>query len=205
MPSGLACVSGDLENHCCGLPSQHVARLGSALHHEDDLQDAGSRDLEGRTGRSGMPPSSVVGPLACLPGIFASITGVFDYLAVNAPVPALELVREIGELGCLVERVDEASNIINESHLFGVERQVAWLQGHEYLAPAAFPESYGPAVDEDATHLILSVHLREGYEVDPVRDLVPLCPNCHRAVHSKPGGEVYTVEELRWRRECARH
>lgn len=33
-------------------------------------------------------------------------------------------------------------------------------------------------------------------EVDPIRDLVPLCPNCHRMIHRKPHG-VYTVEELK--------
>ena len=36
----------------------------------------------------------------------------------------------------------------------------------------------------------------EIYVVDPVNDLVPVCPNCHMMLHSKPGG-VYTVEELK--------
>uniref|UniRef100_UPI004056DEC4 HNH endonuclease n=1 Tax=Candidatus Electronema sp. TaxID=2698783 RepID=UPI004056DEC4 len=31
--------------------------------------------------------------------------------------------------------------------------------------------------------------------VDPVRDLLPVCPNCHTAIHSK--NPAYTVEELR--------
>ena len=36
--------------------------------------------------------------------------------------------------------------------------------------------------------------------VDPVRDLVPVCPNCHMMLHSKKDG-VFTVEELKklWR------
>lgn len=33
-------------------------------------------------------------------------------------------------------------------------------------------------------------------ETNPERDLIPLCPNCHRAVHSKPGG-VYSVDEIK--------
>lgn len=36
--------------------------------------------------------------------------------------------------------------------------------------------------------------IREGYAVDPERDLVPVCPNCHLVLHSKPDG-VYTIEE----------
>ncbi|WP_297157154.1 HNH endonuclease [uncultured Ellagibacter sp.] len=34
------------------------------------------------------------------------------------------------------------------------------------------------------------------YHVDPVHDLIPVCPNCHVALHSKPGG-TYTPDELR--------
>jgi hypothetical protein len=33
------------------------------------------------------------------------------------------------------------------------------------------------------------------YEVDPVEDLVPVCPNCHMILHSKK--EVYTIEEVK--------
>lgn len=36
----------------------------------------------------------------------------------------------------------------------------------------------------------------EEYVVDPLHDLVPVCPNCHRMLHSKTDG-VYTVEELK--------
>ena len=36
----------------------------------------------------------------------------------------------------------------------------------------------------------------ESYVVDPVNDLVPVCPNCHMMLHSKPGS-VYTIEELK--------
>lgn len=34
------------------------------------------------------------------------------------------------------------------------------------------------------------------YEVDPVEDLVPVCPNCHMIIHSKSGG-TYTIEEVK--------
>ncbi len=68
-----------------------------------------------------------------------------------------------------------------------------------------FGKAYGQEFEGmiDVHHRVPLNEIREGYEVDPVRDLVPLCPNCHRAIHSKPDGGVYTVEELRRRRECA--
>lgn len=37
--------------------------------------------------------------------------------------------------------------------------------------------------------------IREDYMVDPVNDLVPVCPNCHMIIHSKENG-VYTIEEM---------
>ena len=36
---------------------------------------------------------------------------------------------------------------------------------------------------------------KEVYLVDPVKDLIPLCPNCHSAIHLSPG--KLSVEELR--------
>lgn len=33
------------------------------------------------------------------------------------------------------------------------------------------------------------------YKIDPINDLVPVCPNCHMVLHSKVGG-CYTVEEV---------
>lgn len=54
----------------------------------------------------------------------------------------------------------------------------------------------------DVHHKVPLSEIREGHVVDPVDDLVPLCPNCHRAIHSKPGGGVYTVAELETLLRC---
>jgi 5-methylcytosine-specific restriction protein A len=35
------------------------------------------------------------------------------------------------------------------------------------------------------------------YLLDPVKDLVPVCPNCHAMLHRGINGRVLTVEELR--------
>jgi 5-methylcytosine-specific restriction protein A len=32
------------------------------------------------------------------------------------------------------------------------------------------------------------------YKIDPVKDLVPVCPNCHTVIHSKK--EMYTINEI---------
>ena len=48
-------------------------------------------------------------------------------------------------------------------------------------------------VSEDAGRFCEKVYEKI---VSSAKDLVPVCPNCHTALHSKPGG-VYSVEELK--------
>jgi len=44
-------------------------------------------------------------------------------------------------------------------------------------------------------HLIPLHRIKTGYEVDPVKDLVPVCPNCHAIIHRK--SPMLTIKELR--------
>jgi predicted HNH restriction endonuclease len=44
-------------------------------------------------------------------------------------------------------------------------------------------------------HLRPVSEITGAYEVDPVADLRPVCPNCHAIVHI--GGETRTIEEVR--------
>ena len=61
-----------------------------------------------------------------------------------------------------------------------------------------FAKTYGPDfAGIIQVHHIVPLHERAGeHVVDPVRDLIPVCPNCHVALHSKPGG-TYFPDELR--------
>jgi len=44
-------------------------------------------------------------------------------------------------------------------------------------------------------HLKPLYEIGEGYEVDAINDLIPICPNCHLVVHSKE--PAYTPEEIK--------
>lgn len=61
-----------------------------------------------------------------------------------------------------------------------------------------FAKTYGPDfAGIIQVHHIVPLHERAGeHVVDPVRDLIPVCPNCHAALHSKPGS-TYLPDELR--------
>ncbi len=45
-------------------------------------------------------------------------------------------------------------------------------------------------------HLVPLSQIRQGYQVDPVRDLRPVCPNCHAMLHQRRP-EPFGVEELK--------
>ncbi|MGI6487845.1 MAG: HNH endonuclease [Syntrophothermaceae bacterium] len=60
-----------------------------------------------------------------------------------------------------------------------------------------FEKIYGP-IGKDKIHihhLIPLSEIQKEYEVDPIRDLRPVCPNCHLIIHSKR--EPFTIEEVR--------
>jgi 5-methylcytosine-specific restriction protein A len=67
----------------------------------------------------------------------------------------------------------------------------------------SFEAVYGPEGEGfiHVHHLVPAAQLGPGYELDPVGDLVPLCPNCHAMAHRRR--IPYTVAELRAMRSRA--
>ena len=64
-----------------------------------------------------------------------------------------------------------------------------------------FEKAYGQIGEEyiQVHHKIPVSQLGEGYVVDPIKDLIPLCPNCHAMIHSNPKdpNTPFTPEELK--------
>ena len=67
----------------------------------------------------------------------------------------------------------------------------------------SFEAAYGPEGEGfiHVHHLVPPAQLGPGYELDPLGDLVPLCPNCHSMAHRRR--IPYTVAELRAMRSRA--
>jgi 5-methylcytosine-specific restriction enzyme A len=64
-----------------------------------------------------------------------------------------------------------------------------------------FQDTYGE-VGKDfihVHHIIPLYKVQENYIVDPIKDLIPVCPNCHAMLHRKENGIYLSVEELRGR------
>lgn len=79
------------------------------------------------------------------------------------------------------------------------------LHGERCVVCQMEPRSaYGDAGEIiEVHHLEPLAQLREERPYDPARDLVPLCPSCHRAVHTRRP-LPFSVEELRAIRDQAR-
>ena len=75
---------------------------------------------------------------------------------------------------------------------YGVQCQVCNLD---------FEKAYGE-VGKDFIHVhhIKPLHqIQQGYIVDPIKDLIPICPNCHSMLHRKVNGVYLSIEQLRKR------
>ena len=46
-------------------------------------------------------------------------------------------------------------------------------------------------------HIIPLNEIKEEYTVDPIKDLVPVCPNCHAMLHRKINEEYININELK--------
>ena len=62
-----------------------------------------------------------------------------------------------------------------------------------------FAETYGSDYEGliEVHHIIPISCIQSEYTVDPVKDLIPLCSNCHTAIHKKIDDRYLTIEELR--------
>lgn len=71
----------------------------------------------------------------------------------------------------------------------------------------SFDETYGMfAKDFIHVHHIKPLsEINEEYEVDPINDLIPVCPNCHAMLHRQENGIPMTVERLKLLYEVSRN
>lgn len=131
----------------------------------------------------------------------------FDRL-IQKTIPYFE--RELKEKLEAPEELTEgaAESVTSSKYERNPEARAACLAYHGTACKVCgfdFGKAYGPefAGKIEVHHIVPLSEIGEEYVVDPIRDLVPVCPNCHTALHSKKNG-VYTVEELKAKRQSGR-
>jgi hypothetical protein len=67
-----------------------------------------------------------------------------------------------------------------------------------YICGFSFGATYGKVVDGfiHVHHLLQLSRVGKDYEVDPISDLRPVCPNCHAVIHHRHK-QPYGIEEIR--------
>jgi 5-methylcytosine-specific restriction protein A len=60
-----------------------------------------------------------------------------------------------------------------------------------------FEKVYGPVGKGiiNVHHIVPISEIKKEYKIDPVKDLIPICPNCHALIHSRR--EMFTIEEIK--------
>ena len=78
----------------------------------------------------------------------------------------------------------------------------ACLAKHGYACSVCglnFEEKYGEIGQNfiHVHHVVPISTIGQEYQIDPEKDLVPVCPNCHAMLHKGQNGNVLTVQELK--------
>ena len=121
----------------------------------------------------------------------------------QSEVPSFEskTADKLGAEDLLLFREGAEESITSDKYERNREARAACLAAHGTACAVCgidFEKEYGSefAGKIEVHHIVPLSQIGTEYTVDPVRDLIPVCPNCHTALHSKKDG-VYTVTELR--------
>lgn len=136
------------------------------------------------------------------PGEANKLFEAFDrFLAETVPAFGNELREKINGSETTVMKEGAVASVISSKYERNPKAREACLAVHGTACMVCgidFGKEYGPEFNGqiEVHHIVPLNQIGKEYVVDPVHDLVPVCPNCHTALHSKKDG-VYTVEELK--------
>jgi hypothetical protein len=138
----------------------------------------------------------------------ATLNAFDKFLAVDLPVFEAELtelfsknISEQNENGNLIIEEGTPVSVLSQKYERDPRARKICLDVHGTACAICgidFGKTYGKEFDGkiEVHHIVPLSKIRQEYVVDPVNDLIPVCPNCHTLFHSKKDG-VYTVKEMR--------
>ena len=121
-----------------------------------------------------------------------AIFDAFDVL-INKTIPEFEKSLESKMQADFVE--GEQETIFTTKYERNLQARAACLAYHGYtckICGMSFEKTYGPEFKDiiEVHHIVPLNQIGESYVVDPINDLIPVCPNCHTALHSKHGSQI---------------
>lgn len=108
--------------------------------------------------------------------------------------------EELNETESLFEGAKKTI-VVNQYERNVLARQKC-ISAHGYKCKVCgmdFEKTYGELGREfiHVHHIVPISNIGEEYQLDPIKDLVPVCPNCHAMLHRGINGRVLTVKELK--------
>ncbi len=117
---------------------------------------------------------------------------------VNAPIAERQVVAEEGEavVGLMEGAARERIVTAYERNPRARQRCLEIFGTACFVCGFRFGSTYGPEYEGfiHVHHLNPMSAIGEAYEIDPARDLRPVCPNCHAVIHR--GERALTIEEV---------
>ena len=116
----------------------------------------------------------------------------FDVL-INKTIPAFEKELQAKLQQKLAE--GEQETVTATKYERNPQARAACLAYYGYackICGMSFEKTYGPEFKDiiEVHHIVPLSQIGESYVVDPIKDLIPVCPNCHTAIHSKNGSQL---------------
>lgn len=111
----------------------------------------------------------------------------------DAAIPQFE--EELEDSFCTQYLEGAKQTFVSEKYERNPKARAACLAYYGYsckLCGMSFEKTYGPEFKNiiEVHHIVPLNEIGKQYIVDPIKDLIPVCPNCHAALHSKHGASL---------------
>lgn len=129
---------------------------------------------------------------------YVSLVAIKHYIEYFCKIHQLEMVQEVATQKLSEGEEEEIKGIRYERNSVARKKCVGHYGCKCTVCGMDFEKTYGELGKGfiEVHHIIPISQRGSEYEVNPIKDLVPLCSNCHSMIH-RTKGEPLSIEELR--------
>jgi hypothetical protein len=188
-----------------------AAKLIPTIYKEDEHGDL-TFWVEGEQLDSPIPLNDL-GLLASLKQATANFIGYTEIKDSSIVQSLTELINDLPTIEPSSTVLNPDESVVEQHHIEGAKKVILvnvyernkaareaciWKWGAEcQVCEMSFETRYGPVGQGfmHVHHLTPVAKIGKSYKVDPINDLVPVCPNCHAMLHKRD--PAYTILELK--------